>query len=731
MGKVLIVSNRLPVTVKPKGDDFEITPSAGGLATGLRGPHQRSDSLWIGWPGALPRLDKASRTRLEEKLAGFKTAPVYLSDEEVQRYYENFSNGVLWPLFHYLTDKLQTDVWENWTTYAEVNQRFAEMAAEKYRPGDSVWIHDYQLALVPVLLRQLVPDAKIGFFLHIPFPSSDVFRILPWRTEILEGMLGADLVGFHTYSYVRHFSRSLNLILRLDVDNDLVHYSNRDVRLGVFPMGIDTGRFTSLASSKEVIQETESLRRKNEGHKLLVGIDRLDYTKGLPRRMLAIDRLLTRAPELRGKIRFIQVVVPSRTNVESYKSYRQELDEMVGRINGEHATLDSVPINYLYTSVSEIQLVALYKAADVMLVNPLRDGMNLVAKEFVASRTDGDGVLVLSEFAGAASELAEAVLVNPYDSDGTASMIQQALSMRESERRARMQALRRRVTSYDSYRWADAFLHALAQSGREIVPESQRPSPPELIGRLSETLRKAKPLVLLLDYDGTLVPYANSPLLAAPDPDLIELLEQLAAQSGTTVHIMSGRSPEIMDQWFAELPIGLDAEHGFWFKSGPGAAWTPLREQSSEWKDTVLPILEDYAAATPGALIEEKTAAFSWHYRMADPEFGDRKSAELIRTLGEVAPEHAIEVIPGKKVIEVRMRDVHKGVIVSRVLKGFEGEDPVILGMGDHRTDEDLFAALPPGCCSVHVGPRPSRAEYRLADPSAARAFLRSILSTN
>jgi len=722
MSRLLIVSNRLPITVKLDHGEIVVAQSAGGLATGLRGPHERSDSLWLGWPGDVSRLDASQRAQLTRNLADLRAVPIYLTQGEVSRYYEGFSNEVLWPLFHYLTDKVQRDAWKNWKTYAEVNHRFAEMVAEHYRAGDLVWIHDYQLSLVPALLRRRIPAARIGYFLHIPFPSSEVFRILPWRIEILEGMLGADLIGFHTYSYLMHFRRSLHLILGVDAHGERIHYADRAVRLGVFPMGIDAASFSRLAEEARVTTEVEAIKRECQDRKLLLGVDRLDYTKGLPRRMLIVDRLLEREPSLRGKIRLIQVVVPSRTKVASYELYRRRLDEMVGRINAAHATVGSVPIHYLYRSISEQQLVSLYRAADVMLVTPLRDGMNLVAKEFVASRVDEDGVLILSEFAGAAAELAEALQVNPYDIDRVAWAIKKALAMPEGERRARMQALRRRVLAYDAYQWASSFIGTLQSVYRKGAASSQFVSTPEEIERLLEEVRSAENLLLLLDYDGTLVPFAGTPQLAAPDAALKKLLKALAARRGTSVHVVSGRPRDVLERWFGNLSIQLHAEHGFWSRLQPERSWEAAREESSDWKQKVLPLLEQFAAATPGSLIEEKAAAIAWHYRMADLEFGTLQAETLSLRLKEELDGMPVEVLPGDKVIEVRLQGIHKGIIVPRLLGRHPGLR--VLAMGDDRTDEDLFAALPPGSFAVHVGPGQSRAQYRLADPASARWFL-------
>ncbi len=728
MSKLLIISNRLPVTVKSERGKISVTESIGGLATGLHGPHQSGESLWVGWPGEVSRLD-SQRAHLEEKLSDLRAVPVYLTQSEINRYYESFSNGVLWPLFHYQTDRLQQDAWRHWTTYLKVNQRFAEVAAEHYRTGDLVWVHDYQLTLVPAMLRRLLPEARIGFFLHIPFPSSEVFRILPWRAKILEGILGADLIGFHTYSYMRHFVRALLLVLGVESEGELLSYGDRKVLLGVFPIGVDAAEFGRLANEESVLAKVEAIRKECGGRKLIVGVDRLDYTKGLPRRMLAMDRLLEREPSLRDKVRMIQIVVPSRTKVDSYEQYRRKLDELVGRINGAYATVNSVPIHYLYRSVPQAELVALYRSADLMLVTPLRDGMNLVAKEFVASRTDEDGILILSEFAGASEELREAVSVNPYDIDGVATILKKNLMLPEEERRARMRVLRSRVLTYDSYYWADNFIKAL-RTAPGVKPEPlQTLSATAKIQGMLEKLSRADHLLLLLDYDGTLVPFASSPQLAVPDPELKKLLKALAARPGTAVHIVSGRPTQVLGSWLGGMPIGLHAEHGFWSRLGPGRSWQRNGPVDSKWKEVILPILEQFASWTPGSLIERKSAGLAWHYRMADPEFGKIHAQDLQYRIERSLQGLPAEMLVGHKVIEVRTRGVHKGMIVPPLVEAGDG-DWTILAMGDDRSDEELFAALPPESFAIHVGPGESRADYRLANPTAARAFLTQILQT-
>jgi trehalose 6-phosphate synthase/phosphatase len=650
---------------------------------------------------------------------------VPLTADQIARYYEGYSNGVLWPLFHYLLDQIPLEV-RDWTAYVEVNEQFAGLVSSHYQPGDLIWVHDYQLLLLPELLRRRLPDARIGFFLHIPFPSEELFRTIPQRTRLLRGLLGADLVGFHTPAYLRHFGASLIQILGLTVDIDRVQLWDREVRLGVFPMGVDAESFNARAEEPGIEAEVRAL--KDGDLQLLVGVDRLDYTKGIPRRLLAYERMLETHPELREGVRLVQVAVPSRTNVEAYQEFRSQVDELVGRINGAFGTPRWVPVHYIYRGISESELVALYRAADVMLVTPLRDGMNLVAKEFIASRTDGDGVLVLSEFAGASWELPEAIQVNPYDVEATAESFYRALAMEEDERRARLAPLRARVHAYDVHRWAATFLEQLeSAAGRSA---DSRPAPAgadaareELLARL----RECEELLALIDYDGTLVPYTATPELARPDPTLIALLGALASRPHTEVHVVSGRGREALEQWLGGLPVALHAEHGFWSREPNGSDWVPAGELGAAWREPALAILRDFTARTPGSLIEVKSVALAWHYRMADQEAGARRANELRLHLAQLLSNQPVEILAGHKIVEIRPFGIHKGRIVPP-LSPERLARTAILAMGDDRTDEDLFSAVPAGAITIKVGPGPTQARFRLDGVPAARSLLQSLV---
>jgi trehalose 6-phosphate synthase/phosphatase len=729
-GRLLLVSNRLPVTASVDAAGVRVEPSSGGLATGLRGPHQRSGSLWIGWPGELPKLRARRRIELDDRLAELRCVPVHLSKTEIRRFYDDFSNGILWPLFHYLVDQIPPEA-RGWETYLEVNAKFADAVVEQYRPDDLIWVHDYQLMLLPQMLRERLPDANIGFFLHVPFPSSEVFSVLPWREEILRGLLGADLIGFHTPPYLRHFATSLRRVLGIDVDVDRVQRDGREVRLGVFPMGIDAKAWEERAEEPEVLKRVEEIRHEGGGKKILLSIDRLDYTKGIQRRLLAIERLFQIEPSLQEQVRLIQVTVPSREKVGSYADFRKRIDEMVGRINSKYSTANWVPIHALHRSLSEDEVTALYRAADVMLVTPLRDGMNLVSKEFVASRPDRDGVLVLSEFAGAASELGEALHVNPYDVHHMAARFREALLMPEMERRSRMRALRLRVTSHDADRWSQSFIDALRRVRRQ-----SRSSEIEAGGDVLEIARRlqdAPALLLILDYDGTLKPFAATPDAAGPDQELIDLLSALAARPGTTVNVVTGRSRQSMERWLGDLPIGLHAEHGLWSRPIQGEPWILLRSVQPRLKDKVRPIFEHFTATTRGSFIEEKTASIAWHYRLshadfnAAHDFGEQQAKELRLLLAELLSNEPMQVLSGSKVVEVRPMGINKGV-VAPLLLAEAGTSARVVAIGDDRTDEDLFAALPTSAICIRVGDGPSIAPNRLTSPEHVRAFLRTIL---
>lgn len=723
-GRLLIASNRLPLTLRVDKGKALFTPSAGGLATGLRRPHESGGGLWFGWPGSLGAASTDERERALASLVAQRFVPIELSSAEVEGYYSAFSNGVLWPVCHYLIDRmpLQTPDWE---VYRRVNERFADAIAARWQPGDIIWVHDFHLMLVPALLRRRLPTARIGFFLHIPFPSSEVFRVLPWRADLLRGLLGADQVGFHTLGYLRHFAAAVLRHLGLEVEIDRVRVDSREVRLTALPMGIDVEHFTALAADPVLQAEAAAIRARGGTTRMVLGIDRLDYTKGIPRRLLAFERLLEQRTASEPPVQLVLVAATSRDEVKEYRTFKRTVDELVGRINGRFGTPGFTPIRYVNRGLDSRGVTALYLAADVMLVTPLRDGLNLVAKEFVAARTDGDGVLVLSEFAGVAAELPDAVAFNPYDIDGAAAALAAALAMPEAERRRRMAALRPAVVEHDVHAWVHAFLEELA-TGRSAVASDNIGDFAAAAGAVAET---TAPLCLLLDYDGTLVEFGSRPELVVPDTALIKLLERLAAHPRRQVHIVSGREHTFLDRYFKAIGIGLFAEHGAMWQLPGDANWSTEPAVATEWRYRVHQLLERVARHMPGSFVEAKEHSVAWHFRRVDPAFAATVVKELRLHLMELLSNLPAALIEGSHVLEVRPQRVHKGLAVARVLAASPTGCRMMI-VGDDRTDEDMFLTAPPDAITVHVGNRPTAARFRIADVNATRALLREVIGS-
>ena len=459
-GRLLIVSNRLPVTLVADGGDVCVGRSSGGLATGLSHVQRRRAATWIGWTGLSDAPRPSVRDDIDRRLRTRHMIPVHLTRRDVTRFYHRFSNGVLWPLLHDV-DPATHDACD-WETYRSVNARFADEIVRALHPGDIVWVHDYHLLLVPRLVREQCPWARIGFFLHTPFPEAELFGRLPQAAVLLDGLLGSDAIGMHTDEYIRNFIMAVEATGLYRTRQQVIFDRDRPVVVSPSPMGIDAAEFVAISGQRDVTADAVRLRQTGP---LFVGIDRLDYTKGIPERLRAFEQLLERDPALIGRARLLQVAVPSREAVSAYQRVRVEVEETVRRINERWATAKWSPVDYRYTCIDKTSLVALYRAADVMLVTPIRDGMNLVAKEFVASRIDNDGVLILSERAGAAAELRTALLVDPTDERALTDAYVAALNMLPAERRVRMRHMRLRVAAHDVHRWADSVLGILAAGG--------------------------------------------------------------------------------------------------------------------------------------------------------------------------------------------------------------------------------------------------------------------------
>ena len=733
-GRLIIVSNRLPFTVSLDKDELEFGESSGGLVTGISTfldsykyhfPRQE-EHIWLGWPGSsVPEEFKAQVQK--EAISRCGAYPVFLSEKEMEQFYWGFCNKTLWPLFHYFPSYAVYED-EFWQTYRRVNEKFRDALLEVLQPDDIVWIQDYHLMLLPRLLREKSPQTQVGFFLHIPFPSFEIFRLLPprWRRDILEGVLGADLVGFHTYEYMQHFLHSVLIIL--GYEHHMGHFALPDhmVRIETYPMGIDFRKFYETSTSPEAQQERDHLKQILSGFRIALSVDRLDYSKGILHRLEGFELFLERYPEYRGKLVLIMVVVPSRVGVRHYQLMKNQIEEWVGRINGKYGSIEWTPIIYQYRRLTLYPLSALYGMSEIALVTPLRDGMNLIAKEYIASRTDRSGILILSEMAGAAKELGEAIIVNPNDRGELAEALKAALEMPREEQERRNTVMQERLRRYDVTRWAGDFVNQLVgmketqqQYNANLLPSAART-------RIAEDYARAQYRLLFIDYDGTLVPFERQPLLAAPTEAVLEILRGLAADPRNIMVLTSGRDKRTLQQWFGNIAMGIVAEHGIWLRE-KGGKWRTIGPRGKSWKTSLIPVLLQYADRLPGALVEEKEFSLAWHYRAADPHHSNSIAAELMDNLIDFTANIDVQVFQENKVLEIRNAGVSKGRAAEYWIS--RSSFDFILAIGDDWTDETLFQALPANAYSLRVGLAKTCAKFNLRHPDEVCEFLQMLAS--
>ncbi|SMO46352.1 bifunctional alpha,alpha-trehalose-phosphate synthase (UDP-forming)/trehalose-phosphatase [Solitalea koreensis] len=719
--KTVIVSNRLPVKVSFIGEKIVYHNSEGGLATGLGSIFKGHKGLWIGWPGAI--IDEGIKDKIIEDLCLQRLVPVFLTDDEINKFYEGFSNETLWPLFHYFSTYAKYNK-EYWESYKSVNQKYADEILKVLNPGDRLWVHDYQLMLVPQLIQEKLPDVSIGFFLHIPFPSYEIFRLIPWRDEILNGLVGADLIGFHTYDYSKHFLNSCQRILGFQSFSNQLIVNDRPVLVDAFPISIDYQKFHNLAANRVLRQHEKTLIERKGKSKLMISVDRLDYSKGILNRLMAFEQLLEQHPEYIEKVIFLQLVVPSRDTVEHYKDLKEQIDQKVSNINARYSTMTWQPIYYFYRSFSQEMLSAIYKTADIALVTPMRDGMNLVSKEYVASRIKHKGVLVLSEMAGASKELSDAIIINPNDIDCFTKAIVTALKMPVDEQIRRMTSMQQIVSKFNVYHWVRIFMKRLEEVKTLQRQLSTREVTNQIMEMVADRYNRTEKRLLFLDYDGTLVEFNYNPLLAKPDSSLLQLISELAKDKKNTVILISGRKYETLDEWFGLMPIHIVAEHGAWIKQF-GKDWKHI-EVDTSWKNELANIMLSLDERTPGSFIEEKTYSLAWHYRKVEEGLGELRSKELVENLKYFVADKGLQVLQGNKVIEVKSVEVNKGKAAKKWLD--HADYDFILAVGDDYTDEDTFKAMPKNAVNIKVGSSSSAADFFLHSPYQVRVLLKRLI---
>jgi len=701
MPELIVVANRLPVEpVYQDGDPdqaivgYRLAP--GGLVSALESVLRSEKAVWIG----------AGSDALDIDHGSLQLEAVSVDPHDMHDYYEGFSNSAIWPLYH---DAVVTPSYHrhHFRAYERVNRAFAERIAEIAEPGATVWIHDYQLQLVPSLLRTLRPDLSIGFFLHIPFPPSALFAQLPWRRQILEGLLGADLIGFHTHDDARAFVYSCERFLGLAAHEGTIRVGERRVSVGAFPIGIDAQGFSDMAASPDVLARARQLREEmGSPETVLLGVDRLDYTKGIDIRLKAFAELLQDERLDPATTVFVQVAVPSRENISQYQQIRDDIELLVGRFNGSLATFEATPIHYLRRVLEREELIALYLAADVMLVTPLRDGMNLVAKEYVACRNDETGALVLSEFTGAARELLQAWLVNPYDTSGVSEAIVDAVRATPEDRRRRMTAMRATVFDTDAQAWARDFLNALrtgvASAQAAVADDRDQAKIP--VNQLAD----ARHLLVCVDYDGTISPIVTDPDAARPLSEAVFALEELSRLPDTSVAVVSGRALDNLRSVSGMPPaIHLVGSHG-------AEVDTPLELDPAQQRllEQCTAAAEELVSQVPGAHIETKPGSIAIHVRRCEPKAG----ANLIRQI-VMGPGRYPGVLGrhGKEVIELSVAHAQKADAVRALRHRFDASTVVFIG--DDLTDESVFADLSGQDVGIKVGSGDSAALWRVDSP--------------
>jgi len=730
--RLILVSNRLPYHLQERHNKVTLHQSDGGLVTALKSYFESeviqddfSEKIWLG-SADFPEKRWIKYQTQSAEATYFKIEPIFIDARIYNKYYNGFCNATLWPLFHYFPSYV---VYENETfrCYEEVNKLMADQLISIYKPGDVIWVHDYQLFLLPALIREKIPDATIGFFLHIPFPSFEVFRLLHkrWKEAIIKGILGADLVGFHTNEYVQHFLKTVRMVLGYDHQYRSIEAGNRIVRVDLFPLGIDYKKFSDAALEENVIEKKNEIVKNFGERKIIFSVDRLDYTKGVTHRLSGFEKFLQKHPEWHEKVVFVLGVVPSRQIISKYNERRKLIEEQVGRINGKYSTLQWQPIIYRYSHIQFDELCALYQAADVALITPLRDGMNLVAKEYIASRVKSDGVLILSELAGAASEIGESLIINPMDEDELSESINEALRMPMEEQNERMKLMQQRLIEYDVTHWVDDFLFQLDDIKQEQEYEMGKFLSDESIEKIVSAYKEASNRYIFLDYDGTVVPLVSHPSKAKPEDETLKLLHEVSSCERTTLTIISGRESKSLNEWVGDLPINIVAEHGAAIRK-IGEPWVYEEDHSESWKKFIRPTLELFSKRCPGSFVEEKNLTLAWHYRNVDNDIAFSRSRELLDNLYHLIRNANLHIIDGNKVIEVRIAGIDKGAASKRIIAGKNVD--FILAIGDDRTDEDMFRALADKAITIKVGSGLTHAKYSLPNQGQVIQFLNQLI---
>ncbi len=735
MNRLYILANHLPYTVTRIDDKLTLTPRPDGFSPGLSRFYQSFDIKWIGQTGIeIEEISEREKIALDNQFRSKNCIPMYLEKEIKQKFLYEFCDNTLWPTFNYFSDKAKYEN-DSWVAYEKVNQRYADELIKYLEPNDIIWIHDYHLMLLPKMIKQHRIGVSIGYFQHIPFPSFEIFRMLPWRTELLEGLLGADLVGFHTFDYQRHFLSSVRRLMGTETIFNRIRYGERIIKVDAFPRGIDFEQYHEKALSLEnaenqdetgITKDLKTYFELGNNRQLILSIDRLDYTKGIPDRIKAFENFLTSFPEYQGKVSLFLFVIPSRESVENYLELKHELDALVGSINGKFGTIGWMPIGYFYRKLEFNESVDLFRQADVALITPYRDGMNLAAKQYLACRTDQTGVLILSEMTGAAKELGECMIVNPHNADDMAIALHCALNLPKAEQIENNQVMQKRLKVYNEERWANDFIAGIMEVKELQESSFTKKVSSRFIKSISQRYAEAQNRIIFLDYDGTLTGFHKDPQKAIPNDELYSIIKAITADVKNTVVIISGRDKETLSKWFSDYDqLAFIAEHGVWVKN-PKKDWEMNDQIDKEWMDMIEPVITNYVERTPRSFIEYKNYSLVWHYRDADLDLGKQRAWELKDDLKSFVANLNLEIMDGDKVIEIKNAGINKGRAALNKM-GTEAFD-FMLAIGDDWTDEFTFNALPDEAYTIKVGTKTTNARYYIDDVPAVRELLKILV---
>lgn len=715
--KLVIISNRLPLTVVKEENEYRVVPSTGGLSTGLSSLETLMEKHWIGWPG-MYLDDRHEKEKIDKQLTAQNYHSVYLTPEQIENYYEGYSNSVLWPLFHYFFSNVHyRDGY--WDAYREVNTLFCEKAIEIIDPDDIVWVQDYQLMLLPQMIREKIPNISIGYFHHIPFPSYELFRCLPERAEILNGLLGADLIAFHTHTYMRHFISAIFRILKISCHLDEIYLDDRIVDVDAIPMGINYEMYHNALLDSDISQQAEALRKEFGDSKLILSVDRLDYSKGILIRLKSFEKFLISNPQYHGKVSLVMIVAPSRDNVDIYAKLKEDIDQRVGYINGKYSTVGWRPVYYFYRSFRFNEIAALYHISDICLVNPFRDGLNLVAKEYVATKRDGKGVLILSEMAGASIELSDALIINPTNMKEIENAILRALEMPEEEQNIAILNMQKIISTQHVGQWAKDFVDGLIQVKKKNKSLQQKVVDDNNFNKIKQAYKQARNRLIILDYDGTLVQFHSNPMKAYPTPELLDLLEKMCADLSNRIVISSGRDKQTLEGWLGHLPLDMSAEHGMFYKEY--GKWRGEIKRM-EWDSEIIDRVRHIVKKTPRSKLEIKETALVFHYRDVDIWLAELRVTQLISALINPCSRLNLQIMKGNKIVEIKSSEYNKGSEALRLLE--QSDFDFVMAIGDDTTDEEMFMALPADVVTIKVGKTSNAAQYTIPKQSQTIDFL-------